>query len=168
MNKFIRIHSLFLQEDLFIECQKYSWEIFNDKKLLRTNYSFWEENIIKDSKVVYIYPLLENHEIYKKIKETIQIKLKVDKIKGIMFYYWSQNSHIPWHNDAEYIGGITIYLNNTWDKDSGGLFLFENNEIIQGIYPERNLCIQQEGNVYHSVCTTTTQSEIRSTIQIFY
>jgi hypothetical protein len=140
----------------------------NDKKLLRTNYEYWGRNIIKDSKVVYIYDLLENDPLYIKIRETVQIKLKIDKIKCIMFYYWSQNSHIPWHKDITHIGGITIYLNETWDKDSGGLFLFDNNDMIQGIYPERNLCIQQQGNINHSVCPTTFHSEIRSTIQVFY
>ena len=38
MNKFIGIYSLFLQEDLFIECQKYSWKIFNDGELSRPCY----------------------------------------------------------------------------------------------------------------------------------
>jgi hypothetical protein len=168
MNKFVAIHSSFLQEELFMECQKQSCSFFNEKKLLQTNHDCWHSNIIKDSNVVYIYRLLENDPLYTKIRETIQIKLNIDKIKCIIFYYWSQNSHIPWHNDNTHIGGITIYLNEIWDKDSGGLFLFENDEIIQGIYPERNMCIQQQGNVNHSVSPTTSQSEIRSTIQIFY
>ena len=168
MNKFIGIHSSFLQEELFIECQKHSCFLFNEKKLLRTNHDCWDSNVIKDSSIVYFCDLSTDALLYIKIRETIQIKLKIDKIKCITFYYWTQNSHIPWHNDNLHIGGITIYLNESWDKDSGGLFLFDNNKIIEGIYPERNLCIQQQGNIYHSVCPTTSQSEIRSTIQIFY
>jgi Rps23 Pro-64 3,4-dihydroxylase Tpa1-like proline 4-hydroxylase len=89
-------------------------------------------------------------------------------LKCINFYYWSQNSHIPWHNDHLHVGGITIYLNESWDTDSGGLFLFENNDLVQGIYPQRNLCIQQQGNVSHSVSPSSSQSQIRTTIQIFY
>lgn len=168
MNKFIAIYNSFLQEELFIECQEHSLQFYNKKDLLRTNYEYWGRNVIKDSSIVYIYDLSKNHPLYIKLKETIQIKLKNDKIKGIFFYYWSQNSHIPWHNDATHVGGITIYLNESWDKDSGGLFLFDNNDIIQGIYPERNLCIQQQGNIEHAVCPTSSQSEIRYTIQIFY
>lgn len=168
MNKFIAIHTSFFEEELFIECQEYSLKFYNEKETLQTNYQYWGRNVIKDSSIVYIYHLSKDDLLYMKIRETIQIKLKIDKIKCIMFYYWTQNSHIPWHNDNLHTGGITIYLNESWDKDSGGLFLFDNNEMIQGIYPERNLCIQQHGNIDHSVCPTTSQSEVRSTIQVFY
>ena len=166
---FIAVHNSLLEDELFVECQTFAIKKFqNEKKNMRTNYRCWEEGILKDSSVVYIYDLFQTNILYEKIVETIKNKLKIDNVKCIMFYYWTQNSHIPWHNDETHTGGITIYLNNIWDSDWGGIFLFETNNSINGIYPSRNVCVQQNGKVRHAVCPTTNRSEIRYTIQIFY
>jgi alkyl hydroperoxide reductase subunit AhpF len=39
---------------------------------------------------------------------------------------------------------------------------------IHGIYPNKNRAIEQYGQVYHSVCPTSINSDIRRTIQMFF
>ena len=93
-----------------------------------------------------------------------------------MFYYWMPMSHIPWHNDFIYSGGITIYLNEFWDINQGGIFMFSNcenkndigNNTITGIFPKRNMAVEQMGGILHSVCPLSKNSDIRKTIQCFY
>ena len=96
------------------------------------------------------------------------IKKTPHKIKCIMFYFYHPESHIPWHNDGNHNGGITIYLNDIWDKNNGGYFLFEHENTIQAIVPKRNMAVEQFGGVEHSVSPTTRLSDIRRTIQIFF
>jgi Rps23 Pro-64 3,4-dihydroxylase Tpa1-like proline 4-hydroxylase len=86
----------------------------------------------------------------------------------MMFYYWTPGSHIPWHNDSIYNGGITIHLNENWNPDHGGIFLFEDGNNIRGIYPKINTAVEQFGKVHHCVCPTTTHSDVRRTIQFFF
>jgi hypothetical protein len=157
----------FLPEELYIECNEYSINMFENKSnnIFFTNYT-WEERVRRDSAVVLIHET--NHvELINKIKTVIKERFGRE-INRIMFYYWMQSSHIPWHNDEGHNGGITIYLNEKWNKNHGGLFLFDDGKIIMGIYPNRNRAIENYGNVLHSVCPTTLNSDVRRTIQIFF
>ena len=43
----------------------------------------------------------------------------------VMNFAWCRLSYIPWHNDHHRKSAITIYLNETWDRDWGGLFLYQ-------------------------------------------
>ena len=108
-----------------------------------------------------------DQELKNKILNTVKDKFKRE-IKGIMFYYWMPCSHIPWHDDSNHNGGITIYLNENWDKDHGGIFLFDDGKEIRGIYPNKNRAVEQYGGFSHSVCPTSMKSDIRRTIQIFF
>jgi|LakMenEpi03Aug12_release.lakeMendotaPanAssembly.Ray.scaffolds.fasta_scaffold11892_1 hypothetical protein len=167
--QFISIEDNFLNNELFNECLYFSNITFTTDSMdsFDTNKTCWEDDMIKDSATIYI-KRLDYGELYNKIKESISLKLDIDTLKCINFYWYSPGSHIPWHNDSTHNGGITIYLND-WDIDNGGLFLFnDKNDGIRAIVPKRNRLIQQFGRVDHSVMPTTTTSIPRKTIQIFY
>lgn len=168
MEQKIHIFDNFLDDELYNECYEYSIsKLSSDKISFKTNHS-WDYRIVKDSNLVLINYLTMDNSLYEKIKNIINKKCLIDKIKNIMFYYWMPGSHIPWHNDSGYNGGITIYLNKSWDEDWGGIFLLKDGNMINGIYPKQNRSIIQYGGVPHSVAPTTTNSDVRFTIQIFF
>jgi hypothetical protein len=170
--KFIIAHTDFLNEKLFHHCVEYSNYYFDNLQSnnYQINKDFWEYRVVKDSDNIYVNVLNKNDKLYLKIEAEIIEKLNIEYIKAILFYWYMPCSHIPWHYDKNHNGAITIYLNNDWNRDNGGLFLFEDetNDIIKAIVPKRNMAVHQFGGVHHSVCPLTMNSEIRKTIQIFY
>lgn len=168
----------FFEEDLYDKCLKFSNDnlpnnSYNtmNKQDYRINLLHWDSNVVKDSNPVYILDenLKGKSEIFVEIKEFFEKKTGINKrnIESILFNYWTQGSHIPWHNDGDNSGGMTIYLNTNWDIDHGGLFLYKNKGAINAVVPKRNSAILQIGGIPHSVCPTTKNSNIRQTIQIF-
>jgi hypothetical protein len=175
--KKIVVHENFFDEILFSECLLLSNELFSLSSLERREKNFntfninictWSYNVVLDSNPIYTYTLDDSSEIYRKILQTIRSKNILHTIKNICFYFYTQGSHVPWHNDLPYKGGLTIYLNELWDKNNGGLFLFEHENEIKALVPKRNNAIEQIGGVNHSVSPTTKNSDIRRTLQIFF
>ena len=169
MDKSIEIIENYLEESLWNDCLTLSNTLFYSAQTiapLKTNYS-WDNNLVKDSNPIIIYTIDDKFVIFDKIKNYIKDKNNID-VKYILLTNFMQNSHIPWHNDGIHNGGMTIYLNTEWNKDHGGIFLFEHNDEIKGIYPSKNLAVIQRGGVNHCVAPTTRNSEIRKTIQIFF
>ena len=171
MNKKILVYENFFDDLLMKECISYSNSIennFEDENIFKKNIFYWEKNIVEDSNIIFIN-LLNNQStlyntIYKLLKDNFDIK-----ITGVNFYYWTQGSHIPWHNDTGYKGAITIYLNDNWNINHGGLFLFKSdNDNINALVPKKNMAVIQLGGVPHSVSATTKNSIIRKTIQMFF
>jgi hypothetical protein len=164
-NKSITVIENFLPEDLYNECNETSTNLLKQGKNFRTN-QMWDYNVRGDSSTVLIYDICDQ-ELQNKISNIVKDKFKRE-IKCMMFYYWMPCSHIPWHNDGSHSGGITIYLNEKWDSNHGGIFLFHIEKEVHGIYPNKNRAIEQYGNVRHSVCPTSMNSNVRRTIQIFF
>ena len=168
MEKTLRIFDNFLDDALYNECYEYSIsKIGSTEMSFRTNH-IWKPDIVKDSNLVLIHILSTDNVLYQKISDTIKQKCQLYTIKSIMFYYWTTGSHIPWHNDGSHNGGITIYLNKSWDEDWGGIFLYKDGDTINGLYPKPNRSIMQCGGIPHSVAPTSKNSDVRLTIQIFF
>lgn len=168
--KTISIYENFLSEELFKKCQEYADYLLYTQSVCKTNY-VWNENIRKDSTPIIIHTLDCNNDIYIELKNVICEKIKyINELKFVMFYNYTPMSHIPWHDDGFHEGGITIYLNETWDIDNGGAFLFgePNRQVFNAIYPYRNLAVCQRGGILHSVSPLSNTSQIRKTIQIFF
>jgi hypothetical protein len=168
--KQLLIFDNFLDEDTYEECINYSNILFEKHfKNLYNNKCKWENNIVKDSELIHIRNMPSEIDLYKKIEGNLK-KINYERIHCINFYWFMPGSHIPWHNDYKYESGLTIYLNDVWDKDHSGYFLFadnKNNE-VKAIIPKRNMAVQQIGGVEHCVTPTTKDSNIRKTIQIFF
>lgn len=163
----IHIFNDFFQSEIFLKCQEFSQSVIeNGPNKLRTNL-VWKKDIVLDSSLVLIYDVTPDSQFYKMLEHHIIAKIH-KKPTCIMFYYWLPGSHIPWHNDGCHHSGLTIYLNEHWNKNHGGIFLYEHDSCIQGIYPYTNRAVLNENNVNHSVCPTTSNSEIRKTIQCFF
>lgn len=140
-----------------------------------TNFGLWDYNIIGDSTPVIVYEIQTYKEtstdpIIIHLIETLA-KRDIDiRNTTIMFYNWTAMSHIPWHNDGHAKAALTIYLNEEWDPNWGGAFLYKDSESddIKAIYPQARRGVLQTGGVMHHVCPTSRSAPIRNTIQIFF
>ena len=168
-DKYIAIYENFMPNELYEECYNYAISTYNsDAMVFKTNKT-WDDNIRYDSSPILIHTLSDNDDLCKKIKSYILGRTELRcTMKQLHFYYFTPISHIPWHNDANHDGGITIYLNKTWDKNFGGAFMFNNNGSINARYPIQNGANIVVGGIDHCVCPTTKNSEIRMTIQCFF
>ena len=178
----IAIHDNFLEEDIFKSCCNRFDEIFSNKELFNNildkklteydatvNIYHWIEYLVRDSSNIYRVRIKNDDLLFKYIEDTVKHKLDYSHVKNIWFTYFTQNSHIPWHDDGDKTAGITIYLNETWNKNDGGAFLFEDKikNLIYACYPFRNRAIEQVGGVHHAMSCITSKADVRKTIQIF-
>ncbi len=84
------------------------------------------------------------------------------------FYVWQRGSHITWHYDNDHSFGSTIYLNSKWNRNDGGLYMYEEEGQIKAEEPEYNKMILNDNKLYHSVSMITNTAEnVRTTIQVW-
>ena len=175
----IKIYKDFFNPD----CLKYiedSIEKSKNTANLRASYptNSWQPNIIHESTPVMVYDMLDGTDmLLKRLKEILDIKNDV----VFMIYYWPVGSYIPWHNDSRARFTATLYCNRSWDRNWGGLFLYEEGDKILAEVPEWNKLIVQTNKEWHSTTSVTKPyyqpvanangytriSDIRTTIQIF-
>ena len=156
-----------LSKELIQDCVAQSQEQFRGKNL-RTNYG-WGYDLVQESSAVLINDIPDDSELYQRILERLKETKEIPTVKEtkMMFFYWTRGSYIPWHNDQTYEAGITIYLNDVWGRDDGGLFLYRENEQIKGLIPEFNMMVIQTGGIDHCVTPVIRVGSIRASIQIF-
>ena len=93
--------------------------------------------------------------------------LNKNVIKGCLFYKWELLLHSD-NQDSNHSDGLTIYLNDDWSYENGGLFLYKENNDIKTIIPQKNKAVLQVGGVPHSTTIVSKYSKPRKTIQIFF
>lgn len=158
----------FLSDSLYNQCWKYSTDVLTRREASFFTNSTWSPDIVQDSGVVLVHTLEYKSQLFNDIKQTVLSKTNID-IGGnnILFYYWPAYSYIPWHDDNHMKAGITIYLNPTWSRDNGGLFLYDSNQGIRGIVPQPNKCVTQQGGVPHATTPVMPRGGMRHTIQLW-
>jgi Rps23 Pro-64 3,4-dihydroxylase Tpa1-like proline 4-hydroxylase len=131
--------------------------------------AWWSENIVKDSFPVLIHAIHRDSELFAKVREQIEKKIKLAvKDHDIMIYYWTRFSYIPWHEDQNYEGTLTVYLNEEWHPDWGGYFLYEDKkQDVHAILPKRNFGLLQQGGIRHSTTPVNFDGGMRISIQVF-
>jgi hypothetical protein len=104
----------------------------------------WDQNLSLISSNILTHGI-SNESLEKEIKNSIETALDVDFEKEDLafapsIYVWSGGSYITWHSDNCYPYNGTIYLNEEWDSDDGGVFLYKDNQTseIKGIEPTYN------------------------------
>lgn len=94
---------------------------------------------------------------------------------SVMNYVGTRSSYIPWHDDGAWDEAVTIYLNEYWQPNWGGMLLYKNNfedQKLFGYEPRFNTAIQQKQGsgtgIQHSVSMISNHSECpRISIQVF-
>lgn len=139
----------------------------NTKNPDTSNYDFWEKSIVRSSARVDIFHLSETNfksqilENYKKFIHKNYSECFVN------FYKWLPGSYIPFHSDGAYGLASTIYLNEFWDKNYGGLFLYEKDNEIKVFTPTYNCAVINDNNLSHSTSIISPEAPVRETLQIF-
>ena len=172
----IKIKRNFFDNDLIDSLSSFAIKSYKSNKL-RTNFSSWNDGIVQHSSVVLIYDIFHDNEIYKKLCKKFDTE-----DYNFTFQYWTQGSYIPWHDDGHTSFTATFYCNRYWNKDWGGLFLYEKDDNILAEVPEWNKLIVQTARDPHSTTSVTKPywarfgieertkeiiQSIRTTIQIF-
>jgi hypothetical protein len=168
MKKIVKYEDI-LNNELLLKVDELVEKLMNDKNSnFTTSTLLWQKELIGSSTPVLRYVLSHNErEVYNLLKNEIESKIPY-KIESIMIYLWPNLSHITWHNDGVYTAGLTIYLNKFWDKNWGGLFLYEEIDEIKAIAPKRNLGVLQIGGVEHATTTVNYGADFRITLQMFF
>jgi len=168
----IHIHSMLnivpkiLSNELFEMCDDYSNDAIKDKSKLLTN-SLWDPSLVNQSSEVFISKLHVKHILYEKITDEIKKHIPFKyKTCRIAFFFWPKNSYLTWHLDLYRAGAVTIYLNDDWHMNDGGLYLYKNGDIINAVVPEKNLAVISDYKVFHGT-SCVVENKIRRTIQIF-
>ena len=126
--------------------------------------------------------------IFNFVPEHLRIKI-VDELRyylplykdpnksSVKFCIWQPMSGIPWHNDYGHDLGATIYLNEHWDINYGGIFLYENSEQegsgeytnnVNALIPQKNTMVINDRTEHHMVTPVGYDiPEFRYTIQIW-
>ena len=141
----IKIIKKFLPQDLLVEILQYAQ---NSKNLhiWRTNLTSWNNTIVQKGHQVAILKL---DDFSKRLKSLYEEKGLIDN-----------------HMKA----ASTIYLNDLWDPDDGGLFLWKDQKNKLHVEaPEENKMIFNSSSVPHAVSMITPDSSsLRLSIQIFF
>lgn len=139
--------------------------------------SGWDQNLslISSNTLTHI---IKDKILYKQIKSSIENALNLNFEKENLefipsIYVWSGGSYITWHPDYIYPYNGTIYLNEEWDTNDGGIFLYKDNPTneIRGIEPEYNSMVvnyatEEDSHNFHCVtCIVPGTIKKRVTIQ---
>lgn len=136
---------------------------------LFNSYAHWPEYIVKDSAPVLAINVLNDTTTFRMFN-IITNDLFNRSAKSIMFYYWMSGSHIPWHTDGHKDAALTYYINEVWDRDWGGLYLYKPDPTSDDIHakvPRYNTLGVQTNKMPHAISSTTKSAPIRRTVQVF-
>jgi len=121
------------------------------------------KNVVGDCSITLVGPKICVHLV-----EELKDKLPHCNKMVFQYYIWKQNSAISLHDDGLERYGATIYLNEKWDMDLGGIFLWKTESEIKGFCPEYNSMVLNTVREPHLVTPVNPLSlEHRYTIQIW-
>jgi hypothetical protein len=158
----------FLSEELFLEVQKFVKGLITDnEKPLSTSFGNWQKELINASTPILIYEFKSDEiDLLQKIKKEVEIKIPY-KVSSIMVHMMPKLSYIPWHDDSHVKAALSLYLNETWDTNWGGIFMYKPDKDIRAVEPKRNLGVFQYSGIQHCVTTVNMDAEYRYSLQFF-
>lgn len=165
----LKIYKKFLDQDLIDDVINYVKENRNNH-IWRVNQLAWDDSILGKGKEVSILNLEKFKDRFLQIYKDKKILNNNLNIAGLFFYIWSRGSFIPFHNDGHVDAASSIYLNDVWDVDDGGLFLWrDEHNNLNVVEPEYNKMVFNLNNTWHGVTMITPFSaQLRYSIQIFF
>ena len=140
----------------------------SDSDEFRRSNFHWDEAIRRSSAVVLVRDYDETLRTLI-LDRLCERKLIEHRNYSVMNYAWTRLSFIPWHSDANTKEGLTVYLNEEWELDWGGLFLYRNLENdIRAFAPKFNWGLKNDAWVPHSTTPVSLDApEPRFTLQLF-
>ena len=184
MNQTVKVFDNFFSDSLLKEVLELSEEL-EDFCFVDSHIVDWEKSKVqfperlrehhKSNCKMFTFRENEKHlysDILSKIKKEVREKIE-DNLISIQYNYWQPESGIAWHRDEAHHSSATIYLNDDWEPDYGGFFLYTQDTFniravdkVQGIVPKLNRCIWSTTKIPHSVTTTSVKAPVRKTLQL--
>ena len=138
------------------------------REFARSNFE-WDRNIVRASAPVLV------RDFHPMAARFILSDLNANGIiegygYDVMNYAWCPLSYIPWHNDGHVDCAATVFLNEHWDPNWGGLFLYRESEEtqIKAFAPSFNSGFRNDGHIRHATSMVAMDApEPRFTLQIF-
>lgn len=130
----------------------------------------WPQDLTVGSSSVMIMDLEKfRDKLYNEVAEKIpSIKQLELELPFPMFHSIPPMGLMGWHEDYNPIN-VTIYLNEFWDKQWGGLFLYEEEDEIKVIKPKFNNGVVVSMNQPHGVSMIPYTCPIsRYSVQLFF
>jgi len=155
-----------LEPSLYERLNRMSKQVYQ-KKDYRINTS-WGKGVKDFSKPVFVHTI-QDASIRNEVQANL-LRLGIKRpMKDVMLYFWIPGSYIPWHHDGIHTAGLTIYLNEFWKVEYGGLFQFTTtSNVVETIVPSGNVGVYQEGGVPHSTTVVAKHAPVRRTLQVFF
>lgn len=161
----IKFYDEFLKPDDFFYAKELSnYLYFSGECVLKTNAS-WSPKVLGNSFPIMSH-VIGDEKMLEILRKRIDTEFGPDIKFTAQFYYYTQFSYIPWHDDVVYDGAMTIYMTDT-DYDDGGYFMYEDGDEIKAIRPMMNMAIYNK-DVHHCVTSMIQAQRLRQTIQIFF
>ena len=143
-----------------------SWK--SSKRLGWTNMS-WDPNLQLKSALVFVTPFDELNSTFEKLFKEKDPSLD-NVFINTQFCVWGPGSTIPFHDDHHVKFAATVYLNQAWRIEDGGLFIWVNRHTgkLEVIPPTYNMCvINNEQESHHVTNTSFAPDQMRITLQIW-
>lgn len=121
---------------------------------------------------VLVLPLMEYADYFTDRYRQLDAIFQDFELLTVYLHIWPCGSQINWHTDGEPRQriGSTIYINESWNWNWGGLFLYNDADLGQGwVFPEHNKMIWFLSPVWHATSMVSLNAEYpRLSIQIFF
>ena len=163
MNFYYNILDTVLLHDIEAErTNKLKEQVWNCSSL------FWEDGIKTGISGSCVATFLSD-TLKDRIYNCIRYYLPEHTELNMQHYVWLKNSGISLHDDGSHKFGGTIYLNETWNINHGGIFLWQDSETqYRGVAPKHNMMVVNSSKTPHMVTPVSTEApEPRYTIQIW-
>ena len=151
----------FLSDEIYIRLK----EIVQNKKNKFIMVSLADGNSVNSNSIMR-YGLENDFELKKQIQIEIESKIPYF-VKNMHINLIPNLSFIDWHRDSHCIAALTVYLNEKWNDNWGGYLIYEENDELKAIKPEKNLAIIQKTPLNHSVSMVNIGADYRISLQIF-
>ena len=133
----------------------------------------WPSSVIEGITGSCIFSMIDS-DLSSKISNRISKLFDISSYEIVMQYCaWQPHSGLSLHDDSNHKMGGTIYLNDNWNINNGGIFLWKNKnqeeEIYNAILPTKNMLVLNDEKELHLVTPVSSNSQdLRATIQIWF
>ena len=161
----IKKYTNIFSNDLIVKLKNYTRD---GRQPSRTNFFSYPADIVGYSNALFGFDVSDylKNEILSSLIAAGVLE-KEPAVWNAFIHLMSRNSGIPWHDDASYVFSGTVYLNEIWDKNLGGYFVYEDGEEIKCIVPTYNTGYFYPLPLKHSCLLTAGNAPFRESVQIF-
>ena len=119
-----------------------------------------------------VYPIVQLDIMKLLADKCMSILGTTDKYENYsaMYYEGYGQCGLNWHTDMAYTASASIYLNDDWDDNYGGYFVFRmdgGNKLGTVVRPDLGVAVFQKGKIDHAVTSTRHDAPKRKSIQVF-